>query len=160
MFRGAAILVLRIAVGALFFYSGLLKVRNPINFLEDVRGFRAFEHLSEVTGWEIGASPWEAWVAMGLPWLEIFCGAALLFGIFTRGALAILCGAILVFIAALGSAWSRGLEITCGCFGDGFQEITNYPLTIALRVGLLAVAALLLHFEMVKAAGCRLDSQE
>ncbi|MGI9241605.1 MAG: MauE/DoxX family redox-associated membrane protein, partial [Verrucomicrobiales bacterium] len=75
-----AIVILRIAFGGMFFYSGLTKVLNPLQFLESVRGFRFFEHLSSLSGIEISASPWEAWIAMGLPWLELICGACVILG--------------------------------------------------------------------------------
>ena len=69
-------LILRLAFGGTFFAFGLSKVSNPITFLDSVRGYRFFEHVSSLTGLEIDAEPLEAWIAMGLPWLEILCGAA------------------------------------------------------------------------------------
>jgi len=138
-----ATLALRLAFGAMFFYSGTSKVRDPITFLDSVRGFRAFEPVGTLTGLAFDPSPLEAWIAMGLPWLEIFCGSAVVLGIFHRGALAILCSLITVFILAFASAWMRGLEISCGCFGDA-TLVTNYFAAIAQRVGLLAVGVFLL----------------
>lgn len=135
-------LVARLAFGGLFFYTGIRKVRDPISFLDSVRGFRSFEHFSTLTGLDFDPSPLEAWIAMGLPWLEIFCGTAVMLGIFHRGGLAMLCSLLLLFVAALASAWSRGLEIKCGCFSDAL--VTNYFLTILLRLGLLAAGLVLL----------------
>jgi uncharacterized membrane protein YphA (DoxX/SURF4 family) len=82
-------------------------------------------------------------MAMGLPWLEIICGTAVLLGIYERGALAILCGALVVFTAAIISAWSRGLDISCGCFGNS-TPIEDYRITVLQRLGMLAVGLLLL----------------
>ncbi len=138
-----AILILRLAFGGMFFYSGILKLQDPIQFLDAVRGFRAFEHLSSITGWEFDPSPWEAWVAMGLPWLELLCGTAVLIGIFDRGALAILCSALALFTAAIISAWSRGLDIACGCFGEA-TPVSDYRITVAQRIAMLAVGVFLL----------------
>ena len=142
-----AILILRIGFGGLFFYSGITKIREPIIFLDAVRGFRAFEPVSAITGLKFDPQPIEAWIAMGLPWLEIFCGATVLVGIFHRGGLTILCGLIVVFIAAFASAWSRDLEITCGCFGTN-TLVTNYFFEIMLRCALLAVGVALLFFAL------------
>jgi putative oxidoreductase len=46
----------------------LLKVADPISFLDDVRSF------------DLLGDPWAAWVAMGLPWLEILAGLAVMSG--------------------------------------------------------------------------------
>jgi hypothetical protein len=45
-----------------------------------------------------------------------------------------------VFIAALASAWSRGLDISCGCFGRE-NATADFPLLLA-RDGALLLAAL------------------
>ena len=64
--------------------------------------------------------PYAASVALAfyLPFLEIVCAAALWSRRWERGALALLSAMTLVFIAALASAWMRGLNIHCGCFGS------------------------------------------
>ena len=75
--------------------------------------------------------------AFYLPYLEILCGACLLLRRWQAGALALLGGLMLVFIAALASAWGRGLDIACGCFGaDG--EPGHYGLALARDLALLA----------------------
>ena len=53
---------------------------------------------------------------------------------------------LVVFIVGVGSAWARGLQIDCGCFGNGGQVAagqTAYPAEVARDVGLLIVALLL-----------------
>ena len=50
---------------------------------------------------------------------------------------------LVVFLAAVGSAWARGLQIDCGCFGNGGQVAageTAYPLEVLRDVALLLVA--------------------
>lgn len=136
-------MILRLAFGGMFFYSGILKLQDPIQFLEAVRGFRAFDHLNEITGLGIDPSPWEAWIAMGLPWVEILCGAAVLTKIYERGALAILCSALIVFTLAIVSAWSRGLDISCGCFGES-TPVSDYRTVVLQRIGMLGVGIALL----------------
>ena len=143
MIRTVINLILRLAFGGLFFAFGLSKVNHPITFLDSIRGYRFFEHVSSLTGLEIDAEPLEAWIAMGLPWLEIFCGVAVLIGIFDRGALAVLCGLVLAFIIAIASAWNRNLEISCGCFTDA-GPITDYRIEILQRIILLGIGIYLL----------------
>ena len=50
---------------------------------------------------------------------------------------------LVAFIVGIGSAWARGLQIDCGCFGGGgFDEnaADDYPWDIARDVGLLALS--------------------
>jgi uncharacterized membrane protein YphA (DoxX/SURF4 family) len=121
----------RLLLGGVFVVAGALKLPDPA---AAVRAVRAYKLLPEAL-----VSP----VAFGMPVLEIAVGLALLVGVFVRTA-AIATGVLLiVYIAAVGSAWARGLQIDCGCFGNGGQVAagqTAYPLEIARDVGLLVVA--------------------
>lgn len=62
---------------------------------------------------------WQAsdWLACALPWVE----AAAAIGLWVRrvrlGAIFLGSALLLLFIAALLSAWVRDLDISCGCFG-------------------------------------------
>jgi hypothetical protein len=50
---------------------------------------------------------------------------------------------MVVFLVGVGSAWARGLQIDCGCFGGGGEVAagrTGYPGEVARDVGLLLVA--------------------
>jgi uncharacterized membrane protein YphA (DoxX/SURF4 family) len=85
-------------------------------------------------------------VAFGLPVVEIAVGLALLAGVFVRTAALAAAALMVVFLAAVGSAWARGLQIDCGCFGGGGQVAAGraaYPGEVARDVGLLLVALLL-----------------
>ena len=54
-----------------------------------------------------------------LPVLEMFAGLALLSRKFLPTSLLMISGMLLIFIVAIISAWLRGLDISCGCFGEG-----------------------------------------
>ena len=54
-----------------------------------------------------------------LPALEMSVGLALLSRKFLSPSLLMISGMLLIFIAAIVSAWLRGLDISCGCFGEG-----------------------------------------
>jgi len=64
---------------------------------------------------------WQAsdWLACALPWLE----AAAALGLWVRrvrlGAIVLGSALLVLFTAALLSAWIRDLDISCGCFGTG-----------------------------------------
>jgi Methylamine utilisation protein MauE. len=68
--------------------------------------------------------PWAIAVGLAfyLPWLEIFCGIALILRRFYLGGLSILAALISVFVIATVAAKVRGLDITCGCFGHASKN--------------------------------------
>ncbi len=84
-----------------------------------------------------------------LPWFEVGLGLLLILGVASR--LSGLIGALLMilFIAAISSAWARGLTIDCGCFGGGGQVAageTKYLQEIIRDIG-LAIAGFYLYFQ-------------
>jgi uncharacterized membrane protein YphA (DoxX/SURF4 family) len=123
-------LILHFFFGGVFVYSGLLKAADPISFLDDVRSF------------DLLGDPWSAWVAMGLPWLEIFAGLAVMSGFMRPGGLMILNASLLVFLVAIGISWWRGIDIRCGCFGHS-DASSNYR-DLILRDLLLLAAGIVL----------------
>jgi putative oxidoreductase len=123
-----ASLIGRVVLAGVFIYAGALKVLDPQEFLLDVRSFQML------------GDPWAACLALGLPWLEIFCGLALLLGGWTRGACLVLGGLLLAFAAAFIQAWARGLDVTCGCFGKT-ENKTNFVQSLGIDAALLALTA-------------------
>ena len=89
--------------------------------------------------------PWTISIALAfyLPWLEIFCGLALILRRLYLGGLSILTALISVFLVATIAAEIRGLDITCGCFGHVSQH-WNFSVHLALDLLLLAALILLL----------------
>lgn len=121
----------RIILGGVFVVAGVLKLPDPAAAVRAVRAYR------------ILAEPLAAPVAFGLPVIEIAVGLALLAGVVVRTAATVSAVLLVVFIGAVGSAWARGLQIDCGCFGNGGQVgagRTAYPTEIVRDVGLLLVA--------------------
>lgn len=123
--------VARLGVGVVFVVAGILKLPDPA---AAVRAVRAYRLLPEAL-----VSP----VAFGLPMIEIVVGLALVVGIFVRTAALASAVLLIVYIAAIASAWARGLQIDCGCFSKGGAVAagqTAYPAEIARDVGLVIVA--------------------
>jgi uncharacterized membrane protein YphA (DoxX/SURF4 family) len=121
----------RLLVGGVFVVAGALKLPDPA---AAVRAVRAYQLLPE---------PLVAPVAFGLPVLEIALGLALLLGVFVRTAAIGAAVLLVVFLAGVISAWARGLQIDCGCFGDGGPVAageTAYPQEVLRDVGLLIAA--------------------
>ena len=122
--------IVALIFGAVFVFAGFVKARDPGLFLVHIRGFR------------ILPDPFAAWLALGLPWLEIFCGLAVIAGCCRRGGLLLLNLCLIAFLAALLAAWARGLDIECGCFGSTFKP--GVRVELALDLALLAAGLWLL----------------
>jgi uncharacterized membrane protein YphA (DoxX/SURF4 family) len=125
-------LVARLVTGGVWVVAGLLKLPDPAG---SVRAVRAYELLPEAVVPTVGYL---------LPPLEIAVGVLLLLGLLTRTT-AVVSGLLFVaFVVGIASAWARGLQIDCGCFGGGGFDAgadADYPWEIARDVGLLALSA-------------------
>jgi uncharacterized membrane protein YphA (DoxX/SURF4 family) len=127
-------LVARLGVGAVWVVAGLLKLPDPD---ESIRAVRAYRLLPEAVVPAVG---------YGLPVLELAVGLLLLLGLGTRVAAVISALLFLLFVVGIASAWARGWQIECGCFGGGgftADATAQYPWEIARDVGLLALSAAL-----------------
>src|SRR4029453_3376346 len=104
--------IIALVVGGIFIYAGVIKVMDPIGFARDIDNYHML--------------PWALSVRLAfyLPWLEVFCGLAVVCGIFYRGGLFILNALIFIFIIASIVAKVRGLNITCGCFGHASKNLS------------------------------------
>src|SRR5437763_5406057 len=114
-----------IIVVDIFFYAGNIKVLYPIQIANDIDNYKTLPWFISVR------------LAFYLPWLEIFCGTAIIFRFLYRGGLSILTLLILIFIGATIAAKMRGLDITCGCFGHASQH-WSFPIHLAVDLALLA----------------------
>jgi uncharacterized membrane protein YphA (DoxX/SURF4 family) len=117
--------VLAIVFGGVFVYAGVLKASDPGLFLIDVRSF------------DMLRDPYAAWLALGLPWLEIFAGLAVVTGVYRQSGLLILNLALVVFFIAISWAWHRGIDIKCGCFGK--SDASSNHTWLFTRDGVLLV---------------------
>jgi putative oxidoreductase len=121
--------VFRVALAGLFLYAGFGKLRDLQQFAIDVHNYR-------LTPWWLSAA-----VAVYLPWLEISSAIGLLIGRLYSGALATLGALSVVFTAVLGSAWARGIDISCGCLGKGGE--TSVAEALIRAVVILGVVGIL-----------------
>lgn len=100
-------LIARVLLGTWFVYSGGMKVF--------VSGLDRFTF--DVANYKLVAAPWDAVVAYSIPWVELIAGTCLMLGILRKGALISIFGLVVSFTIAVGWAWSKGLDISCGCHG-------------------------------------------
>lgn len=138
-------LLLDILAGGLFVYAGVVKASNPADFMREIDNYRLL-------------STWLAsGVATYLPWLEVICGLAVMTGAWRESGRCVLVILMIVFMTALTTAWWRGLDIRCGCFGAGGSSTAQigYGYLYMRDVGILAAlctAGLLRHLLKVKVA--------
>ncbi len=135
--------ILRIAVAAVFIYAGAVKIWNfkagdwaTQQFAGDLQNFQLTAYWTPIIV-----------VAIYLPWVELAAGCALLLRRCELGALALLGVLAILFLGAMGSAWARGLDISCGCFGKE-NNATNFPLHISEDAALFVGIALLLWMRL------------
>jgi uncharacterized membrane protein YphA (DoxX/SURF4 family) len=120
--------ILQVVIGFVFLASGALKMLQPV---QTVLGVGAYDLLP----------PGMALIAgLVLPGLEVAVGAALLTGFVRQGATLIAVCLSLVFLLFVGSAWLRGFDATCGCFG---------PLDLTAQTGWQSTL-----FDLLLFAGC------
>lgn len=125
-------LLARLALGGVMLVAGLLKVTKPE---VSARAVQAYQLL-----------PFDVatYVGYGLPILEVVLGILLVLGLFTRAGAAVSGVLLVAFIIGIASAWARGLNIDCGCFGEGGTidpSQTRYLEEILRDVGLVLCAA-------------------
>lgn len=121
---------LAVLVGGVFLYAGAIKVIAPISFTTDIFNY-------QILSWPIAVR-----LAFYLPWLEIFCGLALIFHRLFAGAVALTTGLMLVFLVASVVAKARGINIDCGCFGSGISNL-SFTWHLVIDFVLLGILAFL-----------------
>ena len=127
--RRVALLILRIALGAVFVWSAYAKLREPwAEFAMDVNAYGVLP-MAAVTV-----------VAHTLPWAELLLGLVLITGLWQR--LSTPAASLLLFVFISLGIWAdtHGKNINCGCFGTG-EAISWKTL---LRDGVLVAASALL----------------
>jgi uncharacterized membrane protein YphA (DoxX/SURF4 family) len=121
-------LAARLVTGGVWIVAGLIKLPDPAG---SVRAVRAYDLLPESVVPTVG---------LVLPILEVVVGLCLVLGLLTRTMAVVSALLFVAFIIGIASAWARGLEIDCGCFGGGGElegASAKYPGEIARDVGLL-----------------------
>lgn len=128
-------LLARLALVGVMGYAGISKLGAPALSVQSVEAYQLFgDGLNRFIGYT-------------LPFFEISLALLLLVGLATRYVSAVVGLVMIVFIAGIISAWVRGLNIDCGCFGTGGQVApgeTDYGTAIARDVGFLVLAGIVM----------------
>jgi hypothetical protein len=97
--------IVMLSVGIIFLLSGYAHIENPYYYLYSIYAY-------EIVGANLGKV-----IAEILPFLQVSISVCLLAGVFSRGALISAAGLLLTYTFVQYSGISRGLTISCGCFG-------------------------------------------
>lgn len=125
-------LLARLVLGGAILVAGLLKITNLEGSVLSVRAYQLHfipYQLQKVIGYSV-------------PVVEVVLGALIIAGLFTRVTAALGTLMMLVYIAAITSAWARGLSIDCGCFSQGGQTDNPQYLREIIRDAVFALAGL------------------
>ncbi|MCK4644764.1 MAG: DoxX family membrane protein [Candidatus Aminicenantes bacterium] len=100
------LLAFRLIVGGVFIWAGILKIIDPLGFAQSVANYRIFP------------SALSFFLALVMPWMEVVCGAFLVFGIFRRASSFLFSGLLGAFLVLVAVTILRGIDVDCGCFGS------------------------------------------
>jgi len=117
---------LEFLLGVLLLVAGFLKMADPGSFADSLRMY----HLLP--------SAWIPWVALGLPPVEVITGLALVFRRCRLGARWLAFALYLAFWVAMAQAVLRGIDVSCGCFGEVSWDRTNLRKVLENTLWLLA----------------------
>ena len=99
-------LIARVVIGAIFIYAGFMKIQDPAAFAKAVDSYQMLP------------SVFVGLIAVVLPMTELIAGLALVFTKWSRESALLILAMLVVFLVGLSQASIRGLEISCGCFGE------------------------------------------
>jgi uncharacterized membrane protein YphA (DoxX/SURF4 family) len=129
--REIASFFMRVMVGFILIYSGYIKISEPLE-----------SFISSIMAYKVVNDKIAYYIALALPWAEVYLGIFLVFGLFNKIIIKISSLCFFVFEFLLMQAMIRGLEITeCGCFGSmhsnpiGIEFVLNLVWLFFLYMG-------------------------
>ena len=124
----------RFGLAAMWIASGATKLGKHLYVTQSIEAYEIFTPY------------WSSLLAHLIGPLELAGGLILLLGIKIRPAGWVSFGVLVLFVIGLSSAYHRGLQIDCGCFGpnpDGAAG--DLLLAIARDIGLIAVTLFMIY---------------
>lgn len=131
LFSNWVVIPLRVLLGAIFAYAGILKILQPAPFADSIASFQLLPDVLVNV------------IAIGLPPVEIAAGLMMVFGWNYRPASLLILGLTIVFTIALAQGLVRGLNIDCGCFGSHKPSVVHTWLSFGRDILLIAASALI-----------------
>ena len=116
-------LIMRVLLGAWFVYAGGLKIFGT--------GLDRF--VTDIANYKLVSGNLAIVAAYVVPWAEVVAGICFMLGILKKGAWWAMLGLVIVFTISVGSAWWRGLDISCGCLG-GTEPVSYWKKAVEFVV--------------------------
>ena len=114
-------LAARWILGATFIYASHSKILEPAVFAKIIYGYDLFPAMLINL------------FAIILPFVELFAGMALIFGVYPRSAALIINVLLLAFIISLSINIIRGHEFDCGCFAVNAEGQSTFSGPLLIR---------------------------
>jgi len=110
---GWLVLPCRVVLGGLFVLAGVMKMQDLQAFAEAIDAFKIIPERAEFL---------IPFAAFAMPWIEVFAGAFLVLGLWSRASALVISAMLVAFIAMIASVLIRiemgqPLSVTCTCFG-------------------------------------------
>ena len=102
-YRTYLMFLARVFLGIMWVIAGIEKIADPAQFSREISNYHLLPFGIENT------------VAIILPWLELFIGLSLIFGLYVNSASFISSILMVIFIIFIAQAMFRGFNIECGC---------------------------------------------
>jgi uncharacterized membrane protein YphA (DoxX/SURF4 family) len=128
------ILLLRVILGGIFLYAGIVKAGDGQAFTIALMPFT------------IIPSGWTGILAYSLAWTEIVAGILILSPRIYPIGVAMIVGLSLVFISVITWALASGIIVSCGCFGGDEAPSAGKMIFAILRDGFILSSALAILF--------------
>lgn len=124
----------RFGLAAVWIFAGATKLGNHMTVTQSIEAYEIFTPY------------WSSLLASIIGPAELAGGLILLLGIKIRPAGWVSFGVLVLFVIGLSSAYSRGLQIDCGCFGpDPDSSGGDLLWVIARDIGLIAVTLFMIY---------------
>lgn len=124
----------RFGLAAVWIFAGATKLGNHMTVTQSIEAYEIFTPY------------WSSLLASIIGPAELAGGLILLLGIKIRPAGWVSFGVLVLFVIGLSSAYSRGLQIDCGCFGPDPDSAGGDLLwAIARDIGLIAVTLFMIY---------------
>lgn len=130
--KALLLLIGRLVLAWVFIWAAIPKLQDPVAFSASIEGFR------------IVSGSLAMWVAIILPWLELVVGLGLITPWLRQASACTMASLLLLFVALHASAWTRGLDINCGCFGESTESL-GYHWLILRNLALLLITIFILR---------------
>lgn len=141
------LLLARLLMGGLFLFSGVAK----LGWLLPLARYEALKPLAQlgvdplafagaIKGFQVLHPDLIPFATFAIPWLEVICAIALIFGLGTRGAARMIMFLLVAFCLAMFSVILRDIDVDCTCFGKFLGGKVGW-FSIGRNVILLAIIA-------------------